>query len=381
MDLRQVIGFSNGKGVIQMKSKRTTGFIIDDSEYVFSRMQFNQAFEFYRKDKKAKVLDLEYDLAEAVSVSREAVHNWRQGYNGPGDLSSIKKMAELLGCNYMTLLEVRKDKKMVNNYTDEQMDSIKKIFDAISDYRFYIDITEQMILSNTEFAESFFGKINVSDYGGYSVNDLGKLYTKIYGTLIREYGTLHNTEIFGEMEKIINDLGIAADYVCKYTDNPNPDENYNIEEYRKYTGVLRTSWEVDIIMKVYNITPEEYENTCENGKLTKRQQAAVKRLYNETLNYIDDVIYSNGYQFEDPADFSDTSLLKSDLFDHVFAKELFDLWNHEVFGELVRASRDFENSLDFLDERRKPTEAELKRFFDARVKTVKNLFEVVDKYC
>ena len=123
---------------------------IDGKQYVFSSKMFKEYCNRYiseetsRTGVKAKKKDLWEKLAEETSVSSDSIHAWHCGSNGPGDVSYVKIMANILGVDYKKLMEEVPDEK--NNmitplrealndnsreYTEKEM--ITKVYQLILD--------------------------------------------------------------------------------------------------------------------------------------------------------------------------------------------------------------------------------------------------------
>ena len=79
-----------------MKSKEMTVFDINSEEYQFDSFCFNQYVDHKAKNEKIRKGDIENILAQKISVSSSAIHNWRFGCNGPSGIELIKDVADLL---------------------------------------------------------------------------------------------------------------------------------------------------------------------------------------------------------------------------------------------------------------------------------------------
>ena len=66
--------------------KDTKNFMIDGKNMQFDSVSFKALFTSGRKKAGMSVLEYETELGEALSVSSNAIHNWRFGMNGPSDL-------------------------------------------------------------------------------------------------------------------------------------------------------------------------------------------------------------------------------------------------------------------------------------------------------
>ena len=114
--------------------KDTKNFIIDGKNMQFDSVSFKELFTSGRKKADKSVLEYETELGDALSVSNNAIHNWRFGMNGPSDLETIKQLAEYLDISdYMLLLKDGKE-NMVMQISERQKDSLKRIYDAVIEY-------------------------------------------------------------------------------------------------------------------------------------------------------------------------------------------------------------------------------------------------------
>lgn len=114
-----------------MTSKNTKIFTIDNSEYQFDFSAFNIMFNKHCQFCHIKKSDFEEELAEILNVSSSAVHNWRNINNGPSELEMIKILSDIFKIEYKNLLkEIRKDIPKMK-YEQCQLESIKRIYDAI----------------------------------------------------------------------------------------------------------------------------------------------------------------------------------------------------------------------------------------------------------
>lgn len=89
--------------------------------------------------KKGKVEKL---LADKLFVSSSAIHNWRFGSNGPASIDLIKNAAKYLKADYMTLLRKNKEIKEMEKLSTLQIESLKRIYDAIIDFLDDFDKTD-----------------------------------------------------------------------------------------------------------------------------------------------------------------------------------------------------------------------------------------------
>ena len=86
-------------------SQETRTFHIDGSDYSFNFSAFRRFFKSYRAGTKRNITETEQAIADALSLSREAVHSWRFEKNGPSDIEVIKSLAEFLKIDDYRILQ------------------------------------------------------------------------------------------------------------------------------------------------------------------------------------------------------------------------------------------------------------------------------------
>ncbi len=203
-----------------MKTQNTKIFIIDNAPHRFNKGAFNNYFKkFFEKQKlnddgiKTIGVFEEY-FAKQLICSKSTVHGWEFGNSGPGDLDTIKNIAEILEISdYMYLMKevVQKanaedgetEEMCDNRLTISQTESLKRIFDAVVDY-----------LEDFDKTDGFTGTLWHKYFdAGYS-NPEDKIYEyaekKIEAVLLvikKEYFYLHDTDAYNEVtEYAYNDL-------------------------------------------------------------------------------------------------------------------------------------------------------------------------------
>ena len=117
-----------------MKSKEMTVFNIDGQFYQFDCFCFNQYVDKKSTTDRIRKTEIENKIAEKVSVSSSAIHNWRFGSNGPSGLDLIKDVAEYFNIDFMMLLKKKEEIKEMEKLSVLQIESLKRIFDAIIDF-------------------------------------------------------------------------------------------------------------------------------------------------------------------------------------------------------------------------------------------------------
>ncbi len=232
-----------------MKNKRSKTFLIGNRRYNFSRKSFEYYFKRCLNVPKAridginKVGELEEYIANKVICSKDTVHGWRFTNSGPGDLSTIKQIADILGIkDYMRLMEEmfeenktekgEKIKTVKNELTNLQIESLKRIYDAVIEY-----------LDDFEKTDGFTGTL------WYEFRDKGfknpepEIYDyaekKVEAVLLvikKEYFYLHNTEVY--------------DMICEYAEN---------DLYEIFNGKLSYAYRFEAIPDGNPTTTDDYE--------------------------------------------------------------------------------------------------------------------------
>lgn len=198
-----------------MISKATKIFEIDGTKYQFDDLAFRNYFDFHSEDTGMKKGNLEQDIAESIHVSPDAVHNWRFGSNGPSSIELVKELAENIDLkDYKCLL-----KKVVEKNCDEdlsviQIESVKRIYDAIIDCLLEFEETNGF---SSLFWEEYksgdpYWKQNVELYFAEKFNALSNI-------MLKEYIFLRNTSIYQELQVYLDKLFVEylkLRFVTKY---------------------------------------------------------------------------------------------------------------------------------------------------------------------
>lgn len=186
-----------------MISFKTTVFEMNNEKYQFNPLAFNQCINQHSKKngiKKGKIEDL---LAEKLFVSSSAIHNWRFGSNGPASIELVKNIAKHLKIDYMTLLKRYKEIEKMGKFSTLQIESLKRVYDAIIDFLDDFDKTDGFTGTLWyEFQRK--GSNNPEDdIYDYAQNKI----EKVQKVLLKEYFYLHDTEVYEELSEYIeNDL-------------------------------------------------------------------------------------------------------------------------------------------------------------------------------
>ena len=203
-----------------MKSKKYTTFDIEGKKYVFSTVNFKQAFDSFKSVQKLKVQDLEEVIADKTGVTKESVHNWRFYCNGPSTLEQIKLIASCLSIKDYKLL-MKEDTKMEDKkfFDIMQIDAARRIFVEIISFLHEFFDTDGF--NNYWFEISDKLKKDGHDYDSdFVLNELENFVDKKYRRIIlayeKEYILLKNHPIYDEIENLLySENGLQDCYIGK----------------------------------------------------------------------------------------------------------------------------------------------------------------------
>ena len=216
-----------------MISKETKLFYIGDEGYRFDSTSFNTYFKSKAKETNDRIGNLEEKVAINLHVSKEAVHNWRFGSNGPSTLELIQNLAnELSISNYINILKKNVEGTMVENYTCEKIASMKRIYDSIIEFLDDFYNTGGFTTSLWyEFARNG-SQDPEDDIYDYAENKIRCIYLM----LKKEYFYLHDTKVYAELQEYVDNdlwdtfngkLGYAYRYEAIPDGNPTTEDDYN----------------------------------------------------------------------------------------------------------------------------------------------------------
>lgn len=300
-----------------MKNSKTRLFEYNGRKVMFDRTQFCSAFDSYRMANKIPVIQLEQKIAETVFLSREAIHNWRNGYNGPSDIPTIQSLAAFLKVSPESLLADHKEEnRIMNHFTEAQLESAKRITDGLWDYIYMFSETEGF---TTHIDISTGKQIMLSSGNDYQ----DEYYDKLSSLFRKEYFTLHGYEAYTELEILLNDISSSYDTDYRFLTETEID-NKAIDMYPKY--VSRWTARLSDIVKKYFC-----QGTGSNQVLNDRQRNAFKKLYEEILDCTDRIIMAgNG----NTVDFEMFLAFQMDYIDNKYKQESFDLMGLELYDDL-----------------------------------------------
>ncbi len=341
-----------------MKNSKTRLFEYNGKKVTFDRNQFCFTFDSYRQANKVPVVQLENQIADAVFLSREAVHNWRNGYNGPADIQTIELLAGFLNVSSESLLaDYKEESKKMYHFTDSQLEAAKKMTDSLWNYILMFSITEGFTtrVNIATGEQSFIGAGN--DYQD-------EYYDKVSAVFQREYFSLHGSEVYNELNALLNDISSSYDSDYRFLSEQEIDD-LATEMYPKYVNKW-TNRLMGIILKYFH---SESSSQNEKHALTERQRKAFKRLYEEILDCIERVrIANNGSVIDMDMYFA----FQMELILHIYKQESFDLYGLELYDEIDTALDTLNRWVENIRNNRPFSETEA----DVR----KQLLSLVDKY-
>ena len=235
-----------------MISKKTKSFLIEGENYCFDIESFRFYFNKFAKENEIKIMKLEENIADKLYLTKEAVHNWRFGSNGPGDLDLIKKLSDLINVKYVDLLKKTEEEKTLEKYTTEQVVSIKCVYDVIIDFLDEFYRTDGFNDLFYDFKEAYEKEIikTIEKDGQDFVEDI-KIYVEnkvadIYKVIKKERFYLRNTEIYyklwdyvdNELDEIYNGkLEYAYRFEAMVNGNPSTEEDY-LKAYKRINEII-----------------------------------------------------------------------------------------------------------------------------------------------
>ena len=184
-----------------MKSQSTKVFTFQGKHVSFDTRAFRDAFNIYCKIAGTSKADAEEDLGAHLHTTASAIHNWRFGNNGPGDLELIRMAGEFLGCGDWRLLfkEVEEDKS-VSKLTDRQLDAAKRIYDILVWFLTVYSDTDGFSNWLDDFES---GNVGISEDKIFE--RITKMKERVSLVINQEYFDLHDHPIYDELCEIAAD--------------------------------------------------------------------------------------------------------------------------------------------------------------------------------
>ncbi|MBO4864184.1 MAG: hypothetical protein J5517_07450 [Eubacterium sp.] len=218
-------------------SQETRTFHIDGSDYSFNFSAFGRFFKSYRAGTKRNITETEQAIADALSLSREAIHSWRFEKNGPSDIEVIKSMAEFLNISDYRILLIKKIGEQNMTANDRILDSLKRIYDAVILYLDYFDTSFAYLTDFYDFKEAGLSDDEArNEIYGVASDSLHEVEI----VLQQEYIILHKLDIYSNLESFISrDLCDIWDLKLNYEDKRDQitDDNDGMYCHERYEVV------------------------------------------------------------------------------------------------------------------------------------------------
>lgn len=217
--------------------KGTKKFKENGKMYRFDFSHFKFKFDSFVNNNKTTKSKVEKDLADSLDVSESAIHNWYFMKNGPSDINMIESLSNFFDCEYMCFLtEVKEEKeekedKELREYSNLQLNSIKKIYDLIIE--FLEEFRNTGGFTTTLWYE--FSRRGYEDIEGELYDYVERKIQRINLVIKQVYFYLHGLSLYKQIIKYCeNDLYDTFDGKLEYAyrfeaipeGNPTTDEDY-----------------------------------------------------------------------------------------------------------------------------------------------------------
>ena len=177
-----------------MKNGQTRVFTENGIHYAFNSQAFRSRIDSMARERsisKGKITD---ELADALSVTPDAINNWKYGKNGPADLDTIKRSADFFHVDWTLFVKNADGGNTMAQLTERQKDAVKRIYDIL------IWFLEEF--SNTDGFNDWW--LEFKDAGWKNPENaiydrIAQMERKINLVLNQEYFDLHNHEIYDEL--------------------------------------------------------------------------------------------------------------------------------------------------------------------------------------
>ena len=229
-----------------MISKNMTTFVVDEKNMIFDSEVFNSLFKSAAKNKSITFTQLEESIADDANLSREAVHNWRFGTNGPAELQTIKTIATTMSITDFKVLLKETGTGKVQQLNERQKNAVKRIYDTIIDFLWKFQATDGFNDLWLEISDD-----HPSASGPAIKNTLMDLVEKDYYEIEhqyrKEYFDLRNHPIYRNL----------GDLIYGKDDETNHDEYLGLSVI--YDGKLSYAYRFEAQVDGHPTTQEDYE--------------------------------------------------------------------------------------------------------------------------
>lgn len=212
-----------------------------DSFYFFDHDIFNDIFNRKCNRDRLMIKDMEEQLANAINVSKDAVHSWRYKTYSPNELDLIKDIANYFGYEKDVLLCKKGGDAKMKKLSDVELMSIKRVYESIIKFLEYFYKTNGF---NDLWFD--FEKLEPSLREEKLWEIAEKEHDKVMLSLKKEYPIIGKIQIYTDLSNFIyNDLYDIYDGKLKYAyrfeaipdGNLTTDEDYT-KAYKKLNEII-----------------------------------------------------------------------------------------------------------------------------------------------
>ncbi len=212
-----------------------------NSFYFFNHDMFNNMFNKKMQKDKIMIKDMEEQLANALNVSKDSVHNWRYKTYSPNGLDLIKDIANYFGYEEDILLCKKGGDIKMKKLSEIELISVKRIYESIIEFLEYFYKTNGF---NDLWFD--FENLDSSLREGKLWEIAEKEHDKVMLSLKKEYPIIGKMQIYTVLSNFIyNDLYDIYDGKLTYAyrfeaipdGNPTTDEDYT-KTYKKLNEII-----------------------------------------------------------------------------------------------------------------------------------------------
>lgn len=219
----------NIEGVNEM----TKLFEIDGMKYQFDCRSFKNYVKKRAQEKHIPREAVYEEISKSVNVSNVAVKQWYYGKNGPSELDMVRVSAKILQISdFLILMKKFEEETDVIVLNSLQIESLKRIYDAIIDYLHDFYITDGFTGALWyEYVDKGYDNPENVIYD-YAENKLRQVHIVVQ----KEYFYLRDTEVYREIEEYTDEdlydifngkLSYAYRFEALVDGNPTTIDDYN----------------------------------------------------------------------------------------------------------------------------------------------------------
>lgn len=212
-----------------------------NSFYFFDHNIFNDMFTKKCNKEGVRITIMEEQFANAINVSKDAVHGWRFNTYSPNDLNLIENIAKYFGCKMDEFLCNKEGDVEMKKISDVELMSVKRVYESIIKFLEYFYETNG-------FNDLWFDlkKIEPSLREEKLYEVVEKEHSKVMLSLKIEYPIIRKNQIYTDLSNFIyNDLYDIYDGKLTYAyrfeavvdGNQTTDEDYT-KAYKKLNDII-----------------------------------------------------------------------------------------------------------------------------------------------